>query len=53
VEDGVVITEEVDFVNSERMSSYFFNNVLDEFISTDLHEVIVTGALLRTLTFLL
>ena len=53
MEDGVVISEEVDFVDSEGVSSNFFDDVLDNFIVACLNAKISTMVLLTTLTFLL
>lgn len=50
VEDGVVVSEEVDLVDSERVCSYLFDNVLDNFIAAGLNIVCVTATLLTTLT---
>ena len=52
VEDGVVISEEVDLIDSEWVCSYFFDDVLDNFIVAGLYKSGVTATLLITLTFL-
>jgi len=52
VEDGVVISEEVDLIDSEGVGSNFLDDVLDNFISTSLNESIITAVLVTTLTFL-
>ena len=52
VENGVVISEEVDLIDSEWVCSYFFDDVLDNFIVAGLYKSGVTATLLITLTFL-
>lgn len=37
VEDGVVISEEVDFIDSKRVGSNLLDNVLDDFIVATLN----------------
>lgn len=50
VEDGVVITEEVDFVDSQGVGSHLLDDVLDDLIIASLHRHTCTTALLTTLT---
>lgn len=50
VEDSVVITEEVDFVDSQGVSSYLLDDVFDNLIVASLHKHTSTTALLTTLT---
>jgi len=52
VEDGVVISEEVDLIDTKWVSSYFFDDVLDNFIVACLYKSGITATLLITLTFL-
>jgi len=52
VENGVVVSEEVDLIDSKRMCSYFFDDVLDNFIVAGLYKDGLTATLLITLTFL-
>jgi hypothetical protein len=52
VEDGVVVSEEVDLIDSEWVCSYFFDDSFDNFIVAGLYKYGVTGTLLTTLTFL-
>jgi hypothetical protein len=52
VEDGVVISEEVDFVDGEGLGSNLLDDALDDLIVSDLRERGTTAALLTTLTFL-
>ena len=52
MEDSVVVSEEVDLIDSEWVCSYFFDDVLDNFIVAGLYKSGVTATLLTTLTFL-
>jgi hypothetical protein len=36
VEDGVVIAEEVDFINAKGVCAYFLDDVLDDLVAADL-----------------
>ena len=38
MEDGVIISEEVDLIDSKGMSSHFFDDVLDNFIIAGLNK---------------
>lgn len=53
VEDGIVISEEVDLIHCEGLCSHLLDDALHDFIVSALHEIVVTVALLTTLTFLL
>jgi len=37
VQDGIIISEEVDLINSKRMCVDFFDDVLDNFIAASLY----------------
>jgi len=50
VKDCVVISEEVDFINSERVSSDFLDDALDDLIAASLSNKRHTVVLLTTLT---
>lgn len=52
VKDGVIISEEVDFINGKRLSSNLLDNALDSLIISSLYKKWVTAVLLTTLTFL-
>lgn len=52
MEDGVVVPEEVDLVDAERMCAYFLDDIFDDLIAASLNRVILTAVLLTTLTFL-
>jgi hypothetical protein len=52
VQNSVVISEEVDLIDSEWVCSYFFDDVLDNFIVANLYKGGITATLLTTLTFL-
>lgn len=50
MEDGVVVAEEVDFVDAEGVSAYLLDDVLDDLVSADLGNGDGTLVLLTTLT---
>lgn len=52
VEDGVVIAEEVNLINTEGMSSDLLDDALDDLVAAGLSEKEITVVLLMTLTFL-
>lgn len=53
VQDGVVVPEEVDFVDSELLGADLLDEALDDLVAGSLHERWLTAFLLTTLTFLL
>ena len=50
VEDGIVVSEEVDLINSEWVRVHLFDQVLDDLVTAGLHRKRVTVVLLITLT---
>ncbi len=52
MEDGVIISEEVDLVDGEGLCSNLLDDVLDNLIIASLNKQEITVALLTTLTFL-
>ena len=53
VEDGVVVSEEVDLVDAQRVRSHLLDDGLDDLIASSLYQPTSTATLLTTLTFLL
>lgn len=52
MEDGVVVPEEVDLIDSKRVGSHLFDDVLDDLVVAALSRRRSTTALVTTLTFL-
>lgn len=52
VEDGVVVSEEVDLVNAEGVGTDLLDDVLDDLVVSGLSNHRVTAVLLTTFTFL-
>jgi hypothetical protein len=52
MQNSIIVSEEVDLINSKGVSSDLLNNGLDDLIIANLNSANVTAALLTTLTFL-
>lgn len=51
VEDGVIVPEEVDLIDSERMRSHLLDNGFHDLVVSSLHNHTLTATLLTTFTF--